>query len=113
VTSRIDDGFHCAALNLRLRPVIELRAGHFGRQRHTAKFCTFVSALFQELTTRKARLWTPGPTLARRYRPGTSRKSPPVHFLKTVQYLSFVRLTPFSHRSSRLRRSMLGLLCRF
>ena len=45
--SRTDDGFHCAALNLRLRPVIELRAGHFGRQRHTVKFCPFVPALFQ------------------------------------------------------------------
>ena len=46
-TSRIDDGFRCAALNLCLRPVSELRAGHFGRQRHTVKFCPFVPALFQ------------------------------------------------------------------
>ena len=42
------DRFHCAALNLRLRPVIELlRAGHFGRQQDTAKFCPFAPALFQ------------------------------------------------------------------
>ena len=45
--SRIGDGFHCAALNLCLRPVIEFCAGHFGQQRHTVKFCPFDPALFQ------------------------------------------------------------------